>query len=204
MRPKIRGVKQFALGGLAALALSSGAPAAPLFVTYGLGTNVTSLEQTSDAIDLGGVFSSFTIDSTLGLALISPTPATLSTSSEGLQVVQGCALAAGSCGPSDWFDISGKGLSLGGANFTQSSLPFEVHSFDTGSLLVTGVSVESLRLKFDADTISPTASIAPTGSLSVDLLLGGPGQGVPEPPTWALLVASIMSSIGASARRRIG
>ena len=178
-----------------ALAFSTGAEAA-LFVTYGAsGSNTTSLAATSDALDLGGVFSSFTVDATLGLTVSSASGATLSTLSEGLQVLQGCALAAGSCGAGDWHDIVGHGTSLGGASFTQTTLPTETKSFDTGSVLVSGLPVESLRLKWDSSTILPPASVGATGTLSV--------VAVPEPATWALLLAG-MTAVAGIARRRLG
>src|SRR5690349_5266049 len=78
------------LGGIATLAVATGAEAA-LFVTYGAsGTNTTSLSATSDAIDLGAVFTSLTLDATLGLTLTSAAGTTLSTANEALQTVQGC------------------------------------------------------------------------------------------------------------------
>jgi len=195
MGPKRKVVTQFALACLTALALSASAEAA---VFYGAGgSGLTSLSATSDAIDLGGVFSSFTIDATLGLTISSEGGTTLTAGSEELQVVQGCLFAAGSCAGL-WFDIVGKGTSLGGASFTETTPPLtQVVSFDTGlgGVLVTGTPVQSLRLAFNVDPISPSASVGATGSLSV--------VAIPEPQTWALLLAGILGIAGI-ARRRIG
>src|SRR4029079_12818275 len=134
------------VGTLGSLALSAGAQAA--FVTLSAsGTNATSVAATpSAAIDLGSVLSSFTVSSTLGLTVTSESGTTITTSQEGLQIVQGCALAAGSCGASDWFALTGLGLSLGGTSFTQTVMPTEVKSFSSGNVVVSGQNVESLRL----------------------------------------------------------
>jgi hypothetical protein len=164
-------------------------------VTYGAsGSNTTSLAATSDALDLGGLFSSFTVDATLGLSVSSMTGTTLSTGSEGFQVLQGCAKAAGSCSGSDWVDITGHGTSLGGTSFTQTIKPTQTTSADTGNVLVTlGSAIESLRLKWDSSTIAPPASIGVTGTLSV--------TAVPEPATWALLLAGTAVVAGVARRR---
>jgi len=200
MRSKWGRWAKFAAGTLGSLALSAGAQAA--FVTFGAsGSNATSVAATSDAIDLGSVLSSFTVSSTLGLTVTSESGTTITTSQEGLQIVQGCALAAGSCGASDWFTLTGLGLSLGGTSFTQTVMPTEVKSFSSGNVVVTGQSVESLRLSWDAGSISPAASVGATGSLNVTT--EGPTQ-LPEPGTWALMMAGIAGVIGVGriARRR--
>jgi hypothetical protein len=195
MRRKAGVVTQLVLAGAAALAWCTGAQAA-LFVTYGgSGTNAPSLQATSDALDLGGLFSSFTVSATLGLTVSSLKSSTVTAAGEGLQVLQGCPLAAGSCTPGDWTDIVGHGTSLGGPSFAHMTLPTETKSFATGSVLVTGVSVESLRLKFDASKIDPPASVGVTGTLSVTQ--------VPEPATWAMLIAGTALVVGI-ARRRLG
>ena len=192
---------KFAVGTLGSLALSAGAQAA--FVTLSAsGTNATSVAATpSAAIDLGSVLSSFTVSSTLGLTVTSESGTTLTTSQEGLQIVQGCAFAAGSCGASDWFTLTGLGLSLGGTSFTQTVMPTEVKSFSSGNVVVTGQNVESLRLSWEAGSISPAASVGATGSLNVTT--EGPTQ-LPEPGTWALMMAGIAGVIGVGriARRR--
>ena len=194
MRSKWTGrLAKFAVGTLGSLALSAGAQAA--FVTLSAsGTNATSVAATpSAAIDLGSVLSSFTVSSTLGLTVSSESGTTITTSQEGLQIVQGCALAAGSCGASDWFTLTGLGLSLGGTSFTQTVMPTEVKSFSSGNVVVTGQNVESLRLSWEAGSISPAASVGATGSLSVTT--EGPTQ-LPEPGTWALMMAGIAGVIG--------
>ncbi len=192
--PKRKVVRQFALVGLTALGLSTGAEAA---VLYGTGGSGLTLSATSDPIDLGGVFSSFTVDATLGLSITSAAGTTLTAASEQLQVVQGCLFAAGSCAGL-WFDIVGKGPRWGGASFTETTPPLtQVVSFDTGlgGVLVTGTPVQSLRLAFNVDPISPAASVGVTGSLSV--------VAIPEPGVWALMLAGILGIVGI-ARRRIG
>jgi len=154
-------------------------------VTYG-GTNnsTSSLTVASSAIDLGSVVSSFTATATLGFSLTNADPVTLSTLQEGLQVVQGCAKAAAVCGAADWIDITGKGLSIGGTSFVQSTVPTEVAAFTSGSVTVSGVSVESLRVKFDAGSITPAVSqIAFTGSLAA--------APVPEPTVWLTMLGGI-------------
>ena len=80
--PKRKVVRQFALVGLTALGLSTGAEAAVLYGTGGSG--LTFLSATSDPIDLGGVFSSFTVDATLGLSITSAAGTTLTAASEQL------------------------------------------------------------------------------------------------------------------------
>ena len=195
MRPRWKQrLGQITVGAVGALALSASAQAA--FITYATSaTNATSIAATSDAIDLGELVDSFIATATLGLTVSSASAATITTGQEGLQVVQGCALALALCTPSDWIDLTGKGLSLGGTTFTQSITPTEVKPFTTGSVLVSGVSVESLRLRWDASTISPPASVGATGSLTV--------TAVPESGTWALMLAGIIAAGGiARARRR--
>lgn len=183
---------------VALMALSPGAQAA--FVTYGASKiNATSLAATSEAIDLGSVLTDFSVSATLGLTVSSASPATITTGHEGLQIVQGCTMAAVLCGASDWFDLTGWGLSLGGASFTQSVTPTETKSFSSGAVAVSGVSVESLRLSWDAASISPPSSVSATGSLTAaaaPVLL-------PEPGTWALMLAgvAVVIGLGRTARR---
>ena len=173
------------MGGLAALAISASAHAT--LVTYGgVNSNTSSLTVASAAIDLGSVVSSFAATATLGFSLTSPDPVTLSTLQEGLQVVQGCAKVAALCGAADWTDITGKSLPVGGTSFVQTTVPTEVHSFTTGSVLVSGVSVESLRVKFDAGSITPAVSqIAFTGSLEATT------APIPEPSLWLMTLGGI-------------
>jgi hypothetical protein len=178
----------FAAGTLGSLALSAGAQAALVTFSANNGPHATSSAATSAAIDLGNLVSSFIVSGTLGLTVSSESGATITTGQEGLQIVQGCALAAGSCGAGDWFNLTGLGLSLGGTSFTETVSPTEVKSFSFGNVTVTGKSVESLRLSWDAGSISPGASVAATGTLTVTT--------VPEPGTWALMVAGIAGVVG--------
>jgi hypothetical protein len=187
-------IRMSIVGGITALALSTGAQAA--FITYGAsGTNTSFLAARSDVLDLGALFDSFTVESTLGLSLTSATAATLTAVAEQLQVVQGCTKAAASCTATDWFDITGQGLSLGTSSITQSTTPTETLSFSTapGGITVTGVPVESLRLSFASD-ISPPASVGLTGSLSV--------TAVPEPMSWTLMMSGLLLT-GFMVRRRL-
>jgi len=196
MGPKLKAVSTFAVGALAALALSTGAEATVLaFDSYGVsGTGVSSLAGTSFGIDISGL-TGITIDVSLGLSVTSPTAATLSTGSEGLQTLQFCGKALISCTGADWSDLTGLGTSLGGATFVQSSTPTEVDLFK-GSLAVPGgVGTGSLRLAFHADSITPPASVGATGSITV--------SSVPEPGTWAMMLAGIIGVAGI-ARRRLG
>ena len=184
-----RKIVPVAAGALVGLALSAGAQAA--FITYAASTtNATSLSTTSDAIDLGSV-SDFIATVTLGLSVTGTpsTPSTLTAGGEGLQVLQGCALALASCGASDWFDIIGKGTSLGNT-FTQSTTPTQTDSFAAGPITVSGLGFESLRLKFNTTDVSPSASLGITGSLEAVATT------VPEPGTWALLLAGIAGVAG--------
>ena len=188
-------IKKTIVGGIAALALSTSAQAA--FITYGTsGTNTSFLAARSDILDLGGLFSSFTVESTLGLSFTSATTATLTAVGEELQVVQGCAKAAALCTPGEWFDITGKGLSLGGSTLTKTATPItDTFDFSTalGGVTVTGVPVQSLRLSFASD-IAPPSSLGLTGSLSV--------TAVPEPTSWALLMSGLLLT-GFIVRRRL-
>jgi hypothetical protein len=184
-------IKKVIAGGVVALALTTTAQAA--FLTYGAsGTDTSFLAARSNVLDLGAVFNSFTIETTLGVSLTSATPTTLSTAAEGLQTVQGCIKSAALCTPTDWFDITGQGLSLGGTSLTQSVTPTQVLNF-VSNATVTGVPVESLRLSFGAD-IQPPASVGLTGSLSV--------AAIPEPSVLALLMSGTLLG-GFIARRRL-
>jgi len=177
-----------------ALAWCVDARALPFFVSYGDGdTNTAAVSTTSGAIDLGEQTSFLVVSATLGLTVSSLTAATLSTGDEGLQVLQGCPLAAASCTAGDWTDITGVGTSLGGTSFTQTILPTQTVSFSTGDVTITGISVESLRLRFDA-AISPPASLGVSGTLAV--------LAVPEPSTLGLLLAGGALGVGIARRRR--
>ena len=190
MRPKWkRRIVQVAAGALGGLALSTGAQAA--FITYAAsGTNATSLSATSEAIDLGSLMSSLSISTTLGLTVSSEAPATITAAGEGLQVVQGCVLAAASCGATDWVDITGQALSLGGTSFTQTVTPTETQSFSSGVIAYSGSPVWSLRLKWDSPEIAPSASVSASGTLNVTT------APVPEPGTWALMLAGLVGALG--------
>jgi hypothetical protein len=191
MRPKwTRRVVQIAAGTLGALALNAGAQAA--FTTYAASANgATTIATTSTAIDLGSAMTGFNVMATLGLTFSSDSATTLTATGAGLQTVQGCVNAAGSC-DGLWVDISG--FELGGATFTQTAFPTQVVPFTTGTLSYSGPAIESLRLKFDT-AISPPNAVGATGSLTVTT--------VPESGTWALMLAGIIAAGGiARARRR--
>ena len=195
MRPKWkRRIVQVAAGALGGLALSTAAQAA--FITYAASTtNATSLSTTSDGIDLGSV-SDFIATVTMGITVTGTpsTPSTITAGGEGLQILQGCALALASCGAGDWFDITGKGTSLG-ATYTQTTTPTQTNSFAAGPITVFGVGVESLRLKFNTTDVTPSASLGITGSLEAVT------TAVPEPGTWALLLAGVAGVVGVARRR---
>jgi len=190
-----RKIVPVAAGALVGLALSAGAQAA--FITYAASVpNGTSLSTSSVGIDLGSV-SDFiaTVTMTLGVTTSDGvTPATLIAEGEGLQVLQGCALALVSCGASDWVDITGKGTSLG-ATFTQASTPSTSDNLSAGPITVSGLGFESLRLRFSTTDVSPSASLGLTGSLNAV------ATSVPEPGTWALLLAGVAGVVGVARRR---
>jgi len=184
-----RKIVPVAAGALVGLALSAGAQAA--FITYAASTtNATSLATTSGAIDLGSV-TDFIATLSLGLTVTgAPSlPSTLTQGGEGLQVLQGCAFALASCTALDWLDITGKGTSLG-TTFTQSSTPTQTNSYNAGPITVSGAGFESLRLKFNVTDVNPSASLGITGSLEAV------ATAVPEPGTWALMLAGIVGVAG--------
>jgi len=170
--------------------------------SYGLslGTDVGSsdLEATSAPIDLGGLFTAFEAVSSLNMTLtsdglgasFSKTP----TSREALQIVQGCAKAAVLCGDLDWFDLVGSGLSLGGDGVSKGATPQSVaFTFESGQQLALA-SVQSLRILIGGN-LSPNARVGISGTLDV--------IPIPEPGTWAMIFAGLISVVYI-ARRRLG
>jgi hypothetical protein len=204
MGPNRKVVRQFALAGLTALALSTSAEAALLaFDSYG--TTVTTLGSfsgTSPGISIDGLVTPFDLQTSFALAATSGTSVTLTTTGEAFQVVQGCPDLLASCDPGDWTDLPAPsgGLALGGTSFTQTFPPgtkgLVVDSGIVNSSAIDLGGAKSLRLKLTFDTISnDAANIVGTGSLAV--------TAIPEPGVWALMLAGILGIAGI-ARRRIG
>jgi len=167
-----------ALGGLAAFALSTGAQAA--FLTYsGSGSDTTFVGLASDTIDLGFVSSNYTVRASLGLAVSSASGTSVTPDGHAnLQVVQGCLVAAGSCGGSSWFDIPALGL---GTAFSAPA-PTTSASFDTGSQTLTTPAARSFRLLFSAD-FAPKATTGVSVTLNV--------VAIPEPTVWLMMLGGI-------------
>src|SRR4249919_3757647 len=136
MGPRLKKSLRLCLvGGATALAvaLSSGAQAA--FVAYaGSGSNTTFVGLASDTIDLGFVSSNYKAQASLGGSVSSEFGSSVTPEGHAnLQVVQGCLLAAGSCGGS-WFDIPGLGL---GSAFSAAPLTSAIGPFNSGVQTVT-------------------------------------------------------------------
>jgi len=187
-------MKKLLLAGAVMLTLGTSAQAA-LFVSYtASGSSTTFLSTRSDAIDLGALLSSFVVDSEFAVILTSNVGTTLSApSAEGLQVVQGCEKAKALCTEADWSDIVGQGLSLGGTSILQTVLPIDnTQSFTADDVLVTGVSVRSLRLSFEGALV-PAAAAAVSGILSV--------TAVPEPTPLAVMLAGLVGVLYIVRRR---
>jgi len=203
MGRKRRLLMQLVLAGTGALALCTGAQATVLFDSYGLSvTSLGSFSGSSPGIDISSLSTPFKLETSLALAATSGTSVTLMTTGEALQVVQGCAKLLASCAPSDWTDLAipSGGLALGGQSFTQTFPPASKGQvFDSGLVDSSAVDLggaKSLRVELNLDSISnPAANITGTGSLTV--------TAVPEPETWALLLAG-MTIVGGIARRRLG
>jgi len=202
MGPKGKVIRQFALAGVTALALSTSAQGA-LFDSYGLSvTSLGSFSGTSPGIDIDSLAAPFTLETSFALAATSGTSVTLMTTGEAFQVVQGCALLLASCTPADWTDLAAPsgGLALGGTSFTQTFPPGS-----KGLVVASGIvnssdidlgGAKSLRVKLTLDSISnPEAHITGTGSLNVTV--------IPEPGVWALMLAGVLGIVGV-ARRRLG
>jgi PEP-CTERM motif-containing protein len=195
-------VKTFFIIPLAALALNTAAEAA-LFDSYSASeTGLSSFSATSPGINIDGLGTSFTLETSFVLAASSGTSVTLMTIGEALQVVQGCALALASCTPADWHDLAAPsgGLALGTKSFTQTFPPGSKGSvFDSGIVNSSDIDLggaRSLRLKLDLASIDNTAAnVAATGSLSV--------AAIPEPGAWAMMLAGVIGIVAIS-RRRIG
>jgi hypothetical protein len=169
---------------------STGAQAA-LFDGYAVSeTTLSSFSGTSTGIDISGLTTPFSLETSFVIAATSQTGVTLSTIGEALQVVQGCAFSLASCGPADWHDLvapSG-GLALGGKSFTQTfPPPSKALVFDSGVLNASTVDLggaKSLRVKVNLDSISNSAAfVVATGSLSV--------TPIPEPTAWLIMLGGI-------------
>jgi len=181
-------------GCIAGLALSAQVNGAIIVYSGAAGPGAANVGIMSSAIDLGALFPAFTASTSLGVTLSGPSGGTFSETlgNEDIQMVQGCTLAAGSCGDADWFNILGVGLSLGGHTITGSP-PTEVFSFGAGPITV-NTAVRSLRLAISGDLPDPSSAVGVTGTLDV--------TAVPEPGTWAMILAGILG-VGAIARRRL-
>jgi hypothetical protein len=197
MRPKWkRRVVQIAAGTLGALALNAGAQAAFTSYSASAGAGAASLGSTSTAIDLGSLMTGFSVLATLGLTIGSDVAITLTAPAgvENVQTVQGCVNAAASCAGL-WTDISGFALGGTGGSFTQTQFPQEVAPFSTGTVTYSGPAIQSLRLSFDTgiSAIGAGGSVGTAGTLTV--------TAVPEPGTWALLLAGVAGVAGIARRR---
>jgi hypothetical protein len=197
MGPKLRKVTRFAAGTLAALALSTGAEAAVFFVSYGVGAGgVTALSAVSDTIDVSAFNSvGFSYESNLGLTVTSNLPTTVSPGGAqlGLQDVQGCKIGD-DCSAASLSWVPLVGLGVGGVLHTPPP-NLQQSVFGTGSVAIApGAGYAALRLTFDT-AISPAASVGAAGDLTV--------TAVPEPGTWAMMLAGIIGVAGI-ARRRLG
>lgn len=191
------------LGVGAALAcVSVGTTYAAVFTSYslslGTGAGSSDLEVTSAPIDLGAVVTAFQADSSLDVTLtssaldaaFSKTP----TSREALQIIQGCAKSAALCGDSDWFDLIGAGLSLGGDGVSKpGNPPSMAFTFESGQQIASAT-VQSLRLLIGGE-LTPNARVTISGTLDV--------IPIPEPGTWAMIFAGLISVVYI-ARRRLG
>jgi hypothetical protein len=190
------------IGAALACAPVGNAYAAVFSTSYGLslGTNAGSsdLEATSAPIDLGAFFTAFEAVSSLDMTLTSDglgaTFTKTPTSRQALQIVQGCAKAAVLCGDLDWFDLTGSGLSLGGDGVRKAASPQSMaFTFESGQQIALA-SVQSLRLLIGGN-LSPNASVSISGTLDV--------IPIPEPGTWAMIFAGLISVVYI-ARRRLG
>ena len=201
MGPKVGKVTRLAAAALAALALSTGAEATVIGAkAYSAsGGPVSLLTTASDFIDIAGL-TDFDVTTSLGFSVttIAPGAVTVSTDKLALQTLQVCATAGALCGASGWTDVAGS-LNLGGTSFTHSSAPgsepFLGPSNGTFHFTAGLPGVGSLRVKWNADDISPAAAVSVAGSLQVTT--------VPEPGAWAMMLAGIIGVAGI-ARRRIG
>lgn len=198
MGPKVGKVTPLAAAALAALALSTGAEAAVTFVNYTAASTSTSLlTAASPFVDIGGL-TDFIVDTSLGFVVNAPGSTVVSTDKLALQTLQICATAGALCGASGWTDVAGS-LNLGGTSFTHSSAPgsepFLGPSNGTFHFTAGLPGVGSIRVKWNADDISPAAAVSVAGSLQVTT--------VPEPGAWAMMLAGIIGVAGI-ARRRIG
>jgi hypothetical protein len=164
----------------------------------GTGTGSSDLQVTSTPIDLGALVTAFEADSSLDITLtsdasgaaFSKTPA----SQEALQIVQGCAKSAALCGDLDWFDLIGSRLSLGGDGVSTPGDPLsKAFTFESGQQF-TSASVQSLRLLIGGE-LTPNARVTISGTLDV--------IPIPEPGTWAMIFAGLISVVYI-ARRRLG
>jgi hypothetical protein len=188
--------------GAALVCASIGTTYAAVFTSYSLslstGAGPSDLQVTSTPVDLGALAAAFEANASLDVTLTSDADGAAFSkplaSQEALQVIQGCAKAAAFCGDLDWFDLIESGLSLGGNAVSKpGNPPTMAFTFESGQQLV-AASVQSLRILIGGE-LTPNARVAMTGTLDVNP--------IPEPGTWAMIFAGLVSIVYI-ARRRLG
>ena len=188
--------------GAALVCASIGSTYAAVFTSYSLSLSTdagpSDLQVTSTPIDLGALATAFEANSSLDVKLTSDAGGAAFSkplaSQEALQVIQGCAKATALCGDLDWFDLIASGLSLGGNAVSKSgNPPTMAFTFESGQQFV-AASVQSLRILIGGE-LTPNARVAMTGTLDVNP--------IPEPGTWAMIFAGLISIVYIARRRLV-